>query len=48
MTWAGALIGGMVYQVFLLAVIPFYDCIPLLCLDLFNIFCAHRFLLCDA
>lgn len=48
MTWAGALIGGMVYQVFLLTAIPFYDCIPLLCLDLFNIFCAHRFLLCDA
>ena len=47
-TWTlsvmGALVSGVVYQ--LLRALPWYDVIPILCLDTFNIFLAHRFLFC--
>lgn len=42
-SWGGALISGMVYQI--LRGLAWYNCIPLLLLDGFNIYIANRFLL---
>ncbi|KAI5357509.1 putative glycosyltransferase 2, nucleotide-diphospho-sugar transferase [Septoria linicola] len=41
-TTVGAVIAGTVYQI--LRGLPWYDCLPLIVLMLFNLFLAHRFL----
>ncbi|UJO13869.1 Cellulose synthase catalytic subunit [UDP-forming] [Fulvia fulva] len=43
MSVMGAVIAGTTYQV--LRGLPWYDCLPLIILDAFNLFLAHRFLL---
>jgi hypothetical protein len=43
-TVTGALVSGVVFRV--LRGLAWYDCLPVLLLDIFNIFLAHRFLLC--
>ncbi|KXS93710.1 hypothetical protein AC578_8278 [Pseudocercospora eumusae] len=42
-TVMGAVIAGTTYQI--LRGLPWYDCLPLIVLDVFNLFLAHRFLL---
>lgn len=41
-SWFSVLVSGIVYQV--IHGLAFYNCIPVLCLDAFNIYLAHRFL----
>lgn len=43
LTWFGALIAGMIYQI--VRGLEWYQCIPLLLLDILNFYLAYRFLL---
>lgn len=43
LTVVGAVTGGTAYQI--IRGLPWYDCLPLIVLDTFNLFLAHRFLL---